>query len=115
MGALIGDSASKNTFFRDRQLDMRRTITVIGGGTGSFHVLTGLKSYADDFWIQSIVTMMDSGGDSGRLRDEFGLLPVGDLRRVLVALSEETQLIRDLFSFRFLEAPLEGRSFGNLF
>ncbi len=115
MGALIGGSASKGTFFRDKQIVMRRTVTVIGGGNGSFHILTGLKSYAEDLWIQSIVTMMDSGGDSGRLRDEFGLLPVGDLRRVLVALSEETPLIQDLFSFRFLEAPLEGRSFGNLF
>lgn len=59
--------------------------------------------------------MMDSGGDSGRLRDEFGVLPPGDMRRCLVALSEETQLLRDLFSFRFADAPLEGRSFGNLF
>ena len=59
--------------------------------------------------------MMDSGGDSGRLRDEFGVLPPGDMRRCLVALSEETQLLRDLFSFRFVDAPLEGRSFGNLF
>jgi uncharacterized cofD-like protein len=59
--------------------------------------------------------MMDSGGDSGRLRDEFGVLPPGDVRRCLVALSEESKLLRDLFSFRFLDAPLEGRSFGNLF
>jgi uncharacterized cofD-like protein len=59
--------------------------------------------------------MMDSGGDSGRLRDEFGVLPPGDVRRCLVALSEETQLLRDLFSFRFTDPPLEGRSFGNLF
>jgi uncharacterized cofD-like protein len=94
---------------------MKRTVTVIGGGTGSFNVLTGLKSYAEDFLILSIVTMMDSGGDSGRLRDEFGVLPPGDARRVLVALSEETQLLRDLFSFRFSDPPLEGRSFGNLF
>lgn len=93
---------------------MRRTVTVIGGGTGSFNILTGLRPY-EDLWIQSIVTMMDSGGDSGRLRDEFGVLPPGDARRCLVALSEETQLLRDLFSFRFLDPPLEGRSFGNLF
>lgn len=93
---------------------MKRTVTVIGGGTGSFNILTGLRLY-EDLWIQSIVTMMDSGGDSGRLRDEFGVLPPGDARRCLVALSEETQLLRDLFSFRFLDPPLEGRSFGNLF
>ena len=59
--------------------------------------------------------MMDSGGDSGRLRDEFGVLPPGDIRRCLVALSEETALMRELFSYRFVEDPLQGRSFGNLF
>jgi uncharacterized cofD-like protein len=64
--------------------------------------------------IRSVVTMMDSGGDSGRLRDEFGVLPPGDIRRCLIALSEESSLLRNLFSFRFDEAPLEGRSFGNL-
>jgi len=91
-----------------------RTVTVIGGGTGSFHVLTGLRELGS-FDVRSIVTMMDSGGDSGRLRDEFGVLPPGDLRRCLVALSDESALLRDLFSFRFSEAPLAGRSFGNLF
>lgn len=93
---------------------MTRSVTVIGGGTGSFHVLSGLRTRRD-LEIRSVVTMMDSGGDSGRLRDEFGLLPPGDVRRCLVALSEESALLRDLFSFRFAEAPLEGRSFGNLF
>lgn len=92
---------------------MTSRITVIGGGTGSFHVLTGLRHYPD-LEIRSIVTMMDAGGDSGRLRDEFGVLPPGDLRRCLVALSDESALLRDLFSFRFSEAPLAGRSFGNL-
>ena len=93
---------------------MKYAVAVIGGGTGSFSVLSGLAPY-EDLWVQSIVTMMDSGGDSGRLRDEFGVLPPGDLRRCLVALSEESKLMRDLFSFRFQEAPLEGRHFGNLF
>jgi hypothetical protein len=74
-------------------------------------VLTGLRSYPD-LEIRSIVTMIDAGGDSGRLRDEFGVLPPGDLRRCLVALSDESALLRDLFSFRFSEAPLAGRSFG---
>jgi uncharacterized cofD-like protein len=77
-------------------------------------VLTGLRELAD-VELRSIVTMMDAGGDSGRLRDEFGVLPPGDLRRCLVALSDESALLRDLFSFRFSEAPLAGRSFGNLF
>jgi uncharacterized cofD-like protein len=69
----------------------------------------------DDLEIRSIVSMMDSGGDSGRLRDEFGVLPPGDVRRCLVALSDETALMRELFTFRFSEPPLDGRNFGNLF
>jgi uncharacterized cofD-like protein len=91
-----------------------RAVTVIGGGTGSFNVLKGLRLY-EDLDIRSIVTMMDSGGDSGRLRDEFGVLPPGDIRRCLIALSEESELMRELFSFRFAEGPLEDRQFGNLF
>lgn len=90
-----------------------RTLAVIGGGTGSFHVLSGLRE-RPEVEVRSIVTMMDSGGDSGRLRDEFGVLPPGDMRRCLVALSQESALLRALFSFRFEEEPLEGRSFGNL-
>ncbi len=93
---------------------MNRTVTVIGGGTGSFNVLSGLRAHKH-LTIRSIVTMMDSGGDSGRLRDEFGVLPPGDIRRCLVALSDEAPLMRQLFSFRFAEEPLEGRHFGNLF
>jgi uncharacterized cofD-like protein len=91
----------------------RKRVTVVGGGTGSFNLLAGLKAF--DVSLRSIVTMMDSGGDSGELRDAFGVLPPGDLRRCLVALSEESMLLRDLFSFRFDEAPLRGRNFGNLF
>jgi uncharacterized cofD-like protein len=90
-----------------------RRVTVVGGGTGSFNLLSGLKDY--DVSLQSIVTMMDSGGDSGELRDAFGVLPPGDVRRCLVALSDESEVLRDLFSFRFDEAPLAGRNFGNLF
>jgi uncharacterized cofD-like protein len=93
---------------------MARELTVIGGGTGSFNLLSGLRA-CTDFSLRSIVTMMDSGGDSGVLRDAFGVLPPGDLRRCLVALSEESQILRDLFSFRFEDGPLEGRNFGNLF
>lgn len=92
----------------------RHAVAVLGGGTGSFSVLSGLSRY-DHLWTQSIVSVMDSGGDSGRLRDEFGVLPPGDVRRCLVALSEESALMRDLFSFRFSEGALQNRSFGNLF
>ena len=91
-----------------------RDVVVIGGGTGSFGVLSGLREYRR-LRLHSVVTMMDSGGDSGRLRDEYGVLPPGDLRRCVVALAEESQVLRDLFQYRFDEASLEGRSLGNLF
>ena len=89
-------------------------VVVLGGGSGSFTVLSGLRS-RPELALSSIVSMMDSGGDSGELRDAFGVLPPGDLRRCLVALSEESEILRDLFSFRFEEPPLTGRNFGNLF
>ena len=91
----------------------RRSVTVIGGGTGSFNLLVGLRPY-EHINLTSIVTMTDSGGDSGRLRTEFKVLPPGDLRRCLVALSDESPLLRELFNFRFEDDPLRGRQLGNL-
>lgn len=89
-------------------------IVVIGGGTGTFAVLSGLKKYPVD--LTAVVTMMDSGGSSGRLRDEFGQLPAGDVRQALVALSEDTSVMRKLFNYRYDKGEgLEGHSFGNLF
>ena len=92
----------------------REKIVVIGGGTGSFNVLRGLKNYPVD--LTAVVAMMDSGGSTGRLRDEFGMLPPGDLRRCLVALSADTGSLRSLFEYRFSRGSgLNGHSFGNLF
>ncbi len=89
-------------------------IVVIGGGTGTYPVLAGLKKYFSQ--ITAIVTMMDSGGSSGRLRDEFGQLPAGDVRQALVALSSESSQLRELFNYRYSKGEgLEGHSFGNLF
>lgn len=93
---------------------LKGSVVVMGGGSGSFQILSGLRPHPG-IELRSIVTMMDSGGDSGELRDAFGVLPPGDLRRCLVALSEESATLRDLFSFRFEEEPLRGRNFGNLF
>ncbi len=94
-----------------------KSIVVIGGGSGIFNVLKGLKKYPVS--ITSIVTTFDNGGSTGILRDEFGMLPPGDLRRSLVALAPETgngTTLRDLFTFRFEEkSSLQGHSFGNLF
>lgn len=91
-------------------------IAVIGGGTGSFTVLRGLTRYTDE--LSAIVSVMDSGGSSGRLRDEFGALPPGDVRQCLVALSADDQdglLLRRLFEYRFPRGEgLGGHSFGNL-
>lgn len=85
---------------------------VIGGGTGSFTVLSGLKAYAKD--ITALVNMADDGGSTGQLRDELGVLPPGDVRQCLVALSD-TPKVRDLFNYRFDEGTLKGHAFGNLF
>lgn len=85
---------------------------VIGGGTGSFTLLQGLKTYVKD--ITALVNVADDGGSTGVLRDELGVLPPGDVRQCLVALSESEEL-RDLFTYRFTEGSLKGHSFGNLF
>ncbi len=88
-------------------------VVVIGGGTGSFVALSGLKKYPID--LTAIVTMMDSGGSSGRLRDELGVLPPGDIRQCLVALATSTKLLRDLLMYRFEGGDLKGHNFGNIF
>lgn len=90
-----------------------KKIVVIGGGVGTFVVLSGLKKYPVD--ISVIVSMMDSGGSTGRLRDQLGVLPPGDLRQCLVALSETSQLWRKLFLYRFEAGDLKGHNFGNIF
>lgn len=92
------------------------SIVVIGGGTGSYTLLRGLKRYTSD--LTAVVTMFDSGGSTGVLRDEFGILPPGDVRRCLLALSpeeEQTKILRDLFNFRFEQGgSLKGHAFGNI-
>lgn len=88
-------------------------ITVIGGGTGSFTLLNELKHHTGE--LTALVNMADNGGSTGVLRDELGVLPPGDVRQCLVALSEAPRELRDLFTFRFPGGSLEGHSFGNLF
>ncbi len=89
-------------------------VTVIGGGTGSFSMLTGLRNYPD-VDLAAIVTMTDDGGSSGILRDELGVLPPGDVRQCLVALADAKDLWRRLFAYRFSQGSLAGQNFGNLF
>jgi len=88
-------------------------IVVIGGGTGSFILLQSLKTLTPN--ITALVNMADDGGSTGLLRDELGVLPPGDVRQCLVALSEAPLELRELFNFRFGEGTLAGHSFGNLF
>lgn len=92
-------------------------IVCIGGGTGTFVALKGLKFFPNH--LSAIVTMSDSGGSNQRIRDEFGLLPTSDLRQCLVALSDENGgagLLRKLFMYRFEKGQgISGMTFGNLF
>ncbi|QMV17974.1 uridine diphosphate-N-acetylglucosamine-binding protein YvcK [Granulicella sp. 5B5] len=105
-------------------------VVAIGGGTGLSTLLRGLKRYTTappgvtiapcDLpchirELSAIVTVTDDGGSSGRLREELNMLPPGDVRNCMVALSEDEHLLSRLFQHRFRHGDLEGHSFGNLF
>ena len=97
-----------------RYLEKGPKIVAIGGGTGLSVLLRGLKEYTTN--ITAVVTVTDDGGSSGRLRDEMGMLPPGDIRNCLLALSDTEPLLEQLFQHRFKGCEgLEGHSFGNLF
>lgn len=94
----------------------RPKILVIGGGTGTYTVLQGLKHYPVDLSV--IVSMTDSGGSNRVIRDEFGLLPTSDLRQCMVALASDDsdEILRNLFTYRYSQGTgIQGMSFGNLF
>lgn len=90
-----------------------KNVVTIGGGTGTYVVLTALKNF--DFNLSAVVSMCDDGGSTGQLRDDYGVLPPGDIRRSLVALSAASRSLRRLFDFRFKDGALDGHNFGNLF
>ena len=92
--------------------EMKKVVT-IGGGTGSFMLLSGLKEHPVE--ISAIVSMADDGGSTGQLRDQLGVLPPGDVRQCLVALCDESEKLRNLMNYRFDDGDLQGHSFGNLF
>ena len=103
-----------NTIYTRRSLGRGPRIVVIGGGTGLSVLLKGLKRQTDN--LTAIVTVGDDGGSSGRLREEMGVLPPGDFRNCLVAMSDTETLLEDLFQYRFDHGDgLKGHSFGNLF
>lgn len=89
-------------------------IVAIGGGTGLSTLLRGIKNYTTN--VTAVVTVGDDGGSSGRLREEQGIIPPGDIRNCIAALANEEKLITELFQYRFKTGQgLEGHSFGNLF
>src|SRR6266550_1537779 len=88
-------------------------IVAIGGGTGLSSLLRGLKTYTSNLSV--IVTVADDGGSSGRLRDEYRILPPGDFRQCLIVLADAEFLMKQLFDHRFKEGSLNGHAFGNLF
>lgn len=100
--------------YEKRHLEQGIKIASLGGGTGLSTLLRGLKEYTSN--IVAIVTVSDDGGSSGRLRQQLGILPPGDIRSCLVALADEESLMSELFQYRFKNGEgLEGHSFGNLF
>ncbi len=100
--------------YRRRKLNHGPHIVAIGGGTGLSMLLKGIKRFTNN--ITAVVTVGDDGGSSGRLREELGVLPPGDIRNCLAALADDEDLVTQLFQYRFQNGEgLEGHSFGNLF
>ena len=88
-------------------------IAVIGGGTGLSTMLRGLKTHCCN--ITAIVTVADDGGGSGVLREDLGMLPPGDVRNCILALSNTEPILGELLNYRFKDGRLKGQNFGNLF
>ncbi|MBE7491823.1 MAG: YvcK family protein [Planctomycetes bacterium] len=88
-------------------------VVAIGGGTGASGLLRGLKEHTDK--LTAVVTVADDGGSSGRFRKEFGMLPPGDIRNCLAAMSDGGAALEKLFQYRFEEGDFKGHPFGNIF
>ncbi len=114
MNSSKGNSSILEKLYRRRKLNKGAKVVAIGGGTGLSMLLRGIKKYTNN--ITAIVTVGDDGGSSGRLREEMGILPPGDIRNCIAALGDDENLITELFQYRFKTGEgLEGHSFGNLF
>lgn len=113
------ESTEISNFYPARHFEVSPKIVVIGGGTGLSTLLRGIKKYGrlhDKQNVTAVVTVMDDGGSSGKLRREYNLLPPGDIRNCLVSLANEETMLANLFKYRFKgEGELSGHSFGNLF
>ena len=118
VGPILFNTPSVNalaeTIYARRSRGRGPKVITIGGGTGLSVLLRGLKAHTEN--ITSVVTVADDGGSSGRLRREMGVLPPGDFRNCLVALSDDETLLTELFQYRFTQGDgLAGHRFGNLF
>lgn len=100
------------TIYHHRSLKRGPKVVAIGGGTGLSSLLKGIKEYTSN--ITAIVTVTDDGGSSGRLRDNLGILPPGDIRNCLVALADKETLMEEVLQYRFSSGELGGHNLGNL-
>jgi uncharacterized cofD-like protein len=108
-----GDRSVAEVIYSFRTRSRGPRVVAVGGGTGMSSLLRGLKEYTAN--LAAIVTVADDGGSSGRLREEYRILPPGDFRQCLVALADAEPLVKELFNYRFKNGSLNGHSFGNLF
>lgn len=109
-----GGETILESLYRRRKLNRGPRIVAVGGGTGLSMLLKGIKKITNN--ITAVVTVGDDGGSSGRLREEMGILPPGDIRNCIAALADDDDLVTKLFQYRFKTGEgLEGHSFGNLF
>ena len=115
MTVIRPDSSERlvETIYHHRSLKRGPKVVAIGGGTGLSSLLKGLKEYTSN--ITAIVAVTDDGGSSGRLRDNLGILPPGDIRNCLVALADKETLMEEVLQYRFESGELAGHNLGNLF
>ncbi len=102
---------------KDKKMKNKTNITVIGWGSGTFNVLYGLKNLKmkESLHLSAIIAMTDSWGTTGRIRDEYGVLPPGDIRRGIAALAKDTGMVRQLFEYKFdEEGVIWGNKIGNI-
>jgi uncharacterized cofD-like protein len=110
---LKGDEHLADVYYRHRTMKKGPDIVALGGGTGLSALLRGIKEYTGN--LTAIVTVADDGGSSGKLRQDYRILPPGDFRQCLTALAETEPLMTELFQHRFTNGALDGHAFGNLF
>jgi len=115
--SMLGENSENSILeklYRRRKLNRGPKIVAVGGGTGLSMLLKGIKHITNN--VTAVVTVGDDGGSSGRLREDMGILPPGDIRNCIAALADDEDLITKLFQYRFKSGEgLEGHSFGNLF